>query len=85
MGCLKPMIKPFDSGWDYILNISSKLISLLVNWSCYCSNITKKKVTHLGSLIVQAFNQHSILSLNGYQNPKSNDPLNTEKASNGAG
>ena len=52
---MKPIIKPFDSGWSYILDLSLKLISLLVIWSYNCSNITKKKVTHLGSSIVQVF------------------------------
>ena len=52
---LKPMLKPFDSEWNYILKISSKLISLLVIWSCCCSNVAKKKVTHLGTSIVQVF------------------------------
>ena len=33
MGRLKPMIKLFDSGWNYIPNIFTKLISLLVIWS----------------------------------------------------
>ena len=51
-GRLKPMIKPFDSGWNYIPNILSKLISLLVIWSCYCSEITMMKVTQLSTSIV---------------------------------
>ena len=55
IGPLKPMIKSFDSGWSYILNLFSKLILLLAIWSCNCSNITKKKVTHLNSSIVQGF------------------------------
>ena len=49
------MSKPSDSGWNHILNISSRLISLLVIWLWYCSNVTKKKVTHLCTSIVQVF------------------------------
>ena len=44
---LKPMIKPFDSGRSCILDLSLKLISLLVIWSCNSNNEVKKKVTHL--------------------------------------
>ena len=49
------MITPFDSGWSHILDLSLKLNSLLLIWSYNCSNVTKKKVTHLGSSIVQVF------------------------------
>ena len=54
-GRFKPMIKPFDSGLSYILDLSLKLHILLVIWSYNCNNIAKKKVVHLGSLIVQVF------------------------------
>ena len=50
------MIKPFDSGWSYILDLSLKLISLLVIWSCNCNNVIKKKVIHLGTSIAQDHN-----------------------------
>ena len=53
MGRLKPVIKPFDRGWSYILDLSFNLISLLVIWSYNCNNATKKKITHLGTSIVQ--------------------------------
>ena len=33
MGRLTTIIKPFDSGWNYILDLSFKLILLLVIWS----------------------------------------------------
>ena len=76
---MKPVIQPFDSGWIYILDLSFKLISLLVIWSYNCNNAAKKNVTHLGSSIAQAFDQHSMLSLNEYLNLESEGPINTEK------
>ena len=33
MGRLKPIIKPFDSGWNYIQHAFIKLMLLLVIWS----------------------------------------------------
>ena len=53
MGRLKSIIKPFDSGWTYILDLSFKLISLLVIWSYNCNNAGKKNITHLGTSIVR--------------------------------
>ena len=52
MGRLKPIIKPFNSGWSYILDLSFKLISRLVIWSYNCKNAVKKNITHLGTSIV---------------------------------
>ena len=52
-GRLKLIIKPFDSGWNYILDLSFKLISLLVIWSWKCNNTLKKKVTSLQTSITQ--------------------------------
>ena len=49
------MIKPFDSGLRYILDLSLKSISLLVIWTYNCSNVKNKKVTHLSLSIVQVF------------------------------
>ena len=53
MGRLKPIIKQFDSGWSYILNLYFKLVSLLVIWSCKCNNAVKKEIPRLGTSIVQ--------------------------------
>ena len=61
MGSLKPTIEPFDSGSSYILDLPSKLISLLVICSYNCNNATKKKVVHLGSSIAQV--SQSILNV----------------------
>ena len=79
------MIKPFDSGWSYILNLFSKLISLLVIWSCNCSNITKKKVTHLGSSIVQVFRSTLNIIPQWISKPRIKKSFKHQKASNGAG
>ena len=53
MGRLKPIIKPFDRGWSYILHLSFKLVSHLVIWLYNCNNAMKKKITHLGTSIVK--------------------------------
>ena len=82
---MKPIIKPFDSGWSYILNLFSKLISLLVIWSCNCSNITKKKVTHLGSSIVQVFRSTLNIIPQWISKPRIKKSFKHQKASNGAG
>ena len=85
MGRLKPMIKSFDSGWNYILNISSKLIVLLVIWSCYYSNVMKKKVTHLGALIVQVFQSTLNIIPQWISKPRIKKSFRHQKPSNGAG
>ena len=79
------MIKPFDSGWSYILNLSLKLISLLVIWSYNCSNVTKKKVTHLGSSIVQVFRSTLNIIPQWISKPQIKRSFNHQKASSGAG
>ena len=76
------MIKPFDSGCSNILNLVLKLISLLVIWSYYCSNVTKKKVTHLGLSIVQAFRSTLNIIPQWISKPES---FKYRKARNGAG
>ena len=53
MGRLKLIIKPFDSGWNYILYLSFKLIPLLVIWSWKCNNALKKEITSLRTLATQ--------------------------------
>ena len=53
MGRLKPIIKPFDSGWNYIVHISFKIISLLVTWSWKCNNVLKKKITSLQKSVIR--------------------------------
>ena len=50
---MKPIIKPFDSGWNYIQHASFKLISLLVIWSWEFNNMLKKKVTSLPTSVIQ--------------------------------
>ena len=54
MGRLKPIIKPFDNEWNYILHLSFRLISLLVIWSWKFNNILKKKITSLQTSVTQA-------------------------------
>ena len=79
------MIKPFDGGWSYILNLFLKLISFLVIWSCNYSNITKKKVTHLGSSIVQVFRSTLNIIPQWISKPWIKRYFKHQKASSGAG
>ena len=82
---MKPIIKPFDSGWRYILDLSLKLISLLVIWSYDCSNVTKKKVTHLGSSIVQVFRSTLNIIPHWISKPRIKRSIKHQKSSSGAG
>ena len=52
---LKPIIKPFDNGWNYILDLSFKLILLLAIWSWKYNNGLKKKITGLQTLITKVY------------------------------
>ena len=78
------MIKLFDSGWSYILNLFFKLISLLVIWSCNCGNIMKKKVTHFGSSIVQVFWSTLDIIPQWISKPRITRSFKHQKASSGA-
>ena len=49
---LKPIIKPFDSGWNYIQYAFFNFISLLVIWSWKCNNMLKKKIISLWTLVI---------------------------------
>ena len=83
---MKPIIKPFDSGWNYILDLSFKLISLLVIWSCNCNNtVKKKKITPLGTSVIQAC--RSILNIFPQWTSKHQirKPKNHSKANSSAG
>ena len=51
MGRLKPVIKPFDSGWNYIQHVIVKFISFLVIWSWKYGNILRNKITSLQTLV----------------------------------
>ena len=79
------MIKTFDSGWSYVVNLSLKLISLLVIWSYNCINVTKKKVTHLGSSIVQFFRSTLNVIPQWISKPRIKKSFKHWKASSGAG
>ena len=82
---LKPMIKPFDSGWSYILDLSLKLISLLVIWSYNCNNAEKKKVTHLGTSIARVCQTALNVIPQWTSKPRIRKPNKYRKASSGAG
>ena len=79
------MIKPFDSGWSYILDLSLKLISLLVIWSYNCNNAAKKKVTHLGSSIVQVFWSTLNIIPQWISKPRIKRSFKHQKSSSGTG
>ena len=73
------MIEPFDSGWSYILDLSLKLISLLVIWLYNCNNAVKKKVTHLGTSIVQVCRSTLNVIPQWISKPRIRKPNNTGK------
>ena len=79
------MIKPFDSGRSYILDLSLKLISLLVIWCCNCNNAVKKKVTHLGTSIAQICQSTLNVIPQWISKPWIRKPNIHRKASSGAG
>ena len=53
-GRSKPIIKSFDSGWNYIKHVFFKLISHLVIWSWKYNNMLKKKITSLQTSVIRA-------------------------------
>ena len=83
--CLKPIIKLFDSEWSYMLDLFFKLISLLVIWSCNCNNATKKKITHLGTSIVQVCPSTLNRIPQWISKPRIRKPKNHCKSSSGVG
>ena len=50
---MRPIIKPFDSGWNYILHTFFNFISLLVIWSWKCNNVLKKKIISLQTSVIR--------------------------------
>ena len=82
---MKPIIKPFDTGWSYILDLSLQLISLLVIWSYNCNNIAKRKVTHLGSSIAHVFRLTLNVIPQWISKPQIKRSYKHQKASSGAG
>ena len=85
MGRLKPIITLFDRGWSYILNLSFKLILLLVIWSYNCNNVVKKKITHLGILIGQICWSTLNIFPQWISKPRIRKPKYHRKSSSGAG
>ena len=84
-GRLKPIIKPFDRGWSYVLNLSFKLISLLVIWLYNCNNTAKKKITHLGTSIDQICQSTLNIFPQWISIPRIRKPKIQHKSSSGAG
>ena len=77
MGRLKPIIKPFDSGWNYILDLSLKLISLLVIWPCNCNNAVKKQITRLGTSVTVNLEDTTNITLSSFVGHNTNPFLPT--------
>ena len=78
------MIKSFDSWWSYILDLSLKLISLLVIWSYNCNNAVKKKVTHLGTSIARVCWSTLNIIPQWISKPRTRKPKNHRISSSGA-
>ena len=85
MARLKPIIKPFDSEWNYILDLSFKLISLLVIWLCSCNNAAKKKITRLGALVIRACWSTLNIFPQWISKPRIRKPKNHSNSSSDAG
>ena len=81
---MKPIIKLFDSGWSYILDLSFKLISLLVIWSYNCNNAVKKNITHLGTSIVRVCQSTLNIFSQWISKPRIRKPKYHRKSSSGA-
>ena len=84
-GRLKPIIKPLDSGWNYIMDLSFKLISLLVIWLYNCNNEVKKNITHLGTLIVRVCRSTLNIFPQWISKPRIIKPKNHRKSSSSVG
>ena len=82
---LKPIIKLLDSGWNYILHISFKLILLLVIWSWKCNNVLKKKITSLQTLVIWICQTTLNIFPHCMSKPCIRKHKNHSKASSGAG
>ena len=67
------------------MNLSFKLISLLVIWSYNCNNAAKKNMTHLGTLIVQVCRSTLNIFPQWISKPQIRKPKNHRKSSSGAG
>ena len=85
MGRLKPIIKPFDGGWNYILDLSCKLILLLVIWLWQCNNVLKKKITSLQISVIRVCWSTWNLFPQWISKPCIRKHKNHSKTSNGAG
>ena len=85
MGILKLIIKPFDSGWNYIQHVFFKLILFLLIWSWKCNSILKKKITSLQTSVIRI----SLTTLNIFSHwiskPCIRKYKNHSKASSSAG
>ena len=84
-GCLKPIIKPFDSGWNYILHIFFKLILFLVILSWKCNNVLKKKITSLRILVIQVCRTTLNIFPHWIYKPRIRKHKNHSKVNSGAG
>ena len=84
MGRLKPIIKPFDSGWSYIKHAFFKLISLLVIWSWKCNNMLKKKIIILQKIVIRVCQTALNIFPHWISKPLIRNHKNCSKASKGA-
>ena len=84
-GPLKPIIKPFDNEWNYILHIFFKLILFLVIWSWKCNNVLKKKITSLQTSVIRVCQTTLHIFPHWISKPCIRKHKNHSKASSGAG
>ena len=85
MGRFKSIIKPFDSGRNYIQHAFFKFILLRVIWSWKCNNILKKKITSLQTLVTWVYQTTLNMFPHWISKPCIRKRKNHSKISSGAG
>ena len=84
-GHLKPIIKLFDSEWNYIQHAFFKLILLLLIWSWKFSNMLKNRIPILRTLVIWVCWTTLSLFPHWISQPCSQKHKNHNKAISGAG
>ena len=82
---MKPIIKPFDSGWNYIQHTLIKLIALLAIWSWKCNNMLKNKITILQTSVIWVCETTSNIFPHWISKSRIRKHKNHSKASSGTG
>ena len=85
MGHLKLIIKPFDSGWNFIQYIIDMLISLIVIWTWKFGSMARSNIISLQTSVNQVCNTAWDLLPKWISKPRLRLHKNHDKTSHGAG